>query len=239
MHHTTVASKALSEWRNPQQLNETELIMQKTPPYSNLLSCLYDESEPVGRLGSGAHYSVFRSVEWLNVQRKPLKISEVHDFAVIWDYDHDTRIIPLIENIYMAGLLSPVQFIGESQGHLTILIAAQYRSYGEGVDEYQRLVTEITNNMGGDHWFVEVGDFDRSPHSPQGTSLQGIVNDNEDKVYTYLRTIDILWRLGTKPFVPNSNFDGTPSAPPSPPPLPVFPFPTPPLPPKGWGVPKP
>ncbi len=65
MHHTTVASKALSDWRNPQQLNETELIMQKTPPYSNLLSCLYDESEPVGRLGSGAHYSVFRSVEWL------------------------------------------------------------------------------------------------------------------------------------------------------------------------------
>ncbi len=30
--------------------------------YSQFLACLYDQAEPVGDLGRGAHYSVFRSV---------------------------------------------------------------------------------------------------------------------------------------------------------------------------------
>ena len=42
--------------------------------YSKLFSCLYDEAEPVGSLGRGTHYSIFRSVEWLDVTRRPLAL---------------------------------------------------------------------------------------------------------------------------------------------------------------------
>jgi hypothetical protein len=187
--------------------------MHKTPNYSNLFSCLYDESEPVGQLGRGTHYSVFRSIEWLNVERKPLSAPEVHDFAVIWDEDHDTRIIPLIENIYMAGLLSPVQFIGERKGVLTVLVAARYRWWGEEVDHYEQRLCEISKRMGADVWPVEVGDFDRSPGSPHQTVLRGLINDTDERVYTYLRTIDMLWRLGTRDFTPNIHFTGSPFPP--------------------------
>ncbi len=177
--------------------------MRNTPTYSTLFSCLYDESEPVGRLGRGTHYSVIRSVEWLNVERKQLSMPEVHDFAVIWDEDHDTRIIPLIENIYMEGLLSPVQFIGERKGTLTILVAARYRWFGEGFDQYEQRLNEISKRIGGDIWPVEVGEFDRQPESSHQTRLRGIINDAEDRVYTYLRNIDMLWGLGTRKFAPN------------------------------------
>jgi hypothetical protein len=214
--------KVCSLWRNPQQLNEKEMKMRTTPSYSNLVTCLYDEPEPVGNLGRGTHYSIFRSVEWLNVERKRLDIPEVHDFAVIWDEDHDTRIIPLIENIYMAGLLSPIQFFGERKGTLTVLVAARYRWWGaEEIDVFSSRLNEISMNMGGDVWHVEVGEFDRSPGSPHQTVLRGLIADSDDRVYTYLRTIDMLWSLGTKPYVPNRHFD--PTIPPAPPSFPMSP----------------
>ena len=48
--------------------------MAATPQYSTLFSCLYDEPDPVGQLGRGTHYSVMRSVEWLDVTRRPLAL---------------------------------------------------------------------------------------------------------------------------------------------------------------------
>ena len=90
--------------------------MSDTPAYSTLFCCLYNESAPIGSIGRGCHYSVFRSVEWLDVTRSPLELPEMHDFAVIWDEDHDTRVINVIERIYLSGLLSPIQFVGERKG---------------------------------------------------------------------------------------------------------------------------
>lgn len=199
--------------------------MHNTPAYSTLFSCLYDEDGPVGRLGRGTHYSIFRSIEWLNVERKQLTLPEVHDFAVVWDEDHDTRIIPLVENIYMAGLLSPVQFIGERKGTLTVLVAARYRWHGLEFDQYEQRLNEISRNMGGDVWPVEVGEFDRQPGSWHQTNLRGIINDTDDRVYTYLRTVDMLWGLGTRRFTPNVHSAGIPLPPliPTPPYVPAPP----------------
>src|SRR5688572_1906398 len=93
-------------------LTEIGVISMTNPSvYSKLFACLYDEPAPVGNLGRGTHYSVMRSVEWLDVVRRPLPLPEIHDFAVIWDEDHDSRVIEAVERIYMAGLLSPIQFI--------------------------------------------------------------------------------------------------------------------------------
>lgn len=82
--------------------------MKTLPVYSALLACLYDEPEPVGHLGRGTHYSIFRTAEWRDVVLDPLPVPQIHDFAIIWDEDHDTRVIEAVEAIYMTGLLSPI-----------------------------------------------------------------------------------------------------------------------------------
>lgn len=174
-----------------------------TPAYSTLISCIYDQPEPVGYLGRGTHYSIFRSVEWRDVIRQPLVIPQVHDFAVIWDEDHDTRVIPVIEKIYMKSLLSPVQFIGERKGTLTVLVAAKFHF---GIDHnslraYKAALQEEANEVNGDYWNVELGMFDRSEVDHQ-TEVEGIINDRDFKVKTYLRSIDFLWNLGTRAYVP-------------------------------------
>ncbi len=184
-----------------------------TPVYSTLISCLHDEPEPVGKLGQGTHYSVFRSTEWLDVDRKRLDIPEVHDFAVIWDEDHDTRIVAVVEDIYMAGLLSPIQFIGERKGTLTVIVASKfyYSQNDEELEAYTRQLSRISHEANhGDCWGVEVGMFDRSPvmRLPYSSrelhhqcEVKNLVRADEERVIVYLKTIDLLWSLGTKPFV--------------------------------------
>jgi hypothetical protein len=187
----------------PYNLPKSELPM-RTPAYSNLFSCLYDEPDPVGHLGGGAHYSVFRSVEWLDVAREPLTIPQVHDFAVVWDEDHDTRVIDVIEALYMEGLLSPIQFIGERKGTLTVIVAAKfyYACSRASLGAYIKQLNNISENPNhGDSWPTTVGVFDRSPGSPHQTELHGLIMAEDHRVITYLRNIDSLWNLGTKPFV--------------------------------------
>lgn len=184
--------------------------MKTRPVYSDLFTCLYDEPEPIGSLGRGTHYSVFRSVEWLDVVREPLVLPQVHDFAVIWDEDHDIRIIEAVEALYMAGLLSPVQFIGERKGTLTIVVAAKfYMHRSETAEQYRESVNAISTALpNGDAWPGEIRMFDRSPAfpptAPHQTEIEGLVNDVEHKVVTYLRNIDTLWTLGTKAWRPKT-----------------------------------
>ncbi len=174
--------------------------MPAYPIYSTLFSTLYDEPEPIGYLGRGTHYSVLRSVEWLDVTRKPVTPPQIHDFAVVWDEDHDTRIIEAIEKIYMAGLLSPIQFIGERKGGLTIIVAARYYYHDsvETLKAYERAIEDIAQSMD-DPWSSEVGMFDRSPLEHQ-CEPEGIINAPRHNVMLYLKNIDSLWRLGTKDY---------------------------------------
>lgn len=178
-----------------------------TPRYSSLFACLYDEPAPVGHLGRGAHYSVFRSVEWLDVVCAPLLLPQVHDFTVVWDEDHDTRVIDVIEDIFMAGLLSPIQFIGERKGTLTVIVAAKFyfASTKASLDEYSTKLNQISaNTINRDSWPAEVGTFDRSPGTPHQTEVRGLIASAEHRVVTYLRNIDSLWSLGTKDYVSTS-----------------------------------
>lgn len=173
------------------------------PRYSTLFSTIYDEAAPVGNLGRGTHYSVLRCAEWLNVTREPLLKAEVHDFSVIWDEDHDTRVIGVIERLYMDGLLSPVQFIGERKAYLTVVVAAKFYYHGTEtvIRDYERRIREIAADIGDDCWQADVGMFDRSPFDHQNDP-KAIIAAPEHRVITYLKNIDSLWNLGTKPFVP-------------------------------------
>jgi hypothetical protein len=181
--------------------------MPNTPSYSSLFSCLYDEPKPVGSLGRGAHYSVFRAVEWRDIYLRPLQQANIHDFAVIWDEDHDRRIIQVIERIYMAGLFSPIRFVGERKGTLSVILDAEFNFEASKI-EVSKLVTEIRTiaETAGDNdmWTVQFGAFDGSSESVERNRPAHLIGEAADRnrVVRYLKGIDALWNLGNSPYVP-------------------------------------
>ena len=73
----------------------------------------------MGDFGRGTHYSVLRVPIWQDEWLSPLPQGALLDFAVIWDEDHDERVMQVIEELYFSGLLGPVRFVGERKGSLT------------------------------------------------------------------------------------------------------------------------
>jgi hypothetical protein len=196
-------------WGTHANLVTQEHAMKTPRVYSHLFSCLYDEPDPVGHLGRGTHYSVFRSVQWRNPWGTPTKKPGLHDFAVLWDEDHDTRVIRSIEEMYMADLMAPVLFIGERKGGLTVLVDAKFWFAGEtgGLKAYSTAVFNLAQNAcHGDCWSAEVGFIDPNPDFPEWNT-QCIVHAEDERVLTYLRNIQSLWSLGHKPFEPSQQVD--------------------------------
>jgi hypothetical protein len=180
---------------------DQEQAMTTPPVYSQLFSCLYDQPEPIGSLGRGAHYSVFRSVQWRDIDGDFRDSGRAHDFAVVWDEDHDTRIITVIEHLHMAGLLWPIVFIGERKGALTILFA--YMAVPALEDEkleYHQRVIDIAESNAGDNWICEFGWFHRNEvlEEANNTTPSAIIADSPERVVPYLAAIDVLWQLGEK-----------------------------------------
>lgn len=158
--------------------------------YSPYLRLLYDQEAPVGHLGRGTHYSVLRAPCWHGADLSPLPAGTLHDFAIIWDEDHDERIIEVIERMYLAGLLAPVLAIGERKGCLTVLVSdeAKARLGAGGLERYRALIQPLAE-ADGDVWSVDVSGF--GPES-------GIISASDEEVELYLRSIDLLWRLGSR-----------------------------------------
>lgn len=205
--------------------------MTDTRQYSTFLQCLYDQPEAIGSLGRGAHYSIFRCVERVDVAFKPTNPPHIHDFAVIWDEDHDSRVIRAIEALYMADLLAGVQFVGERKGTLTLILAAHSYTYGISPAAYKARAQKVVDGaLIDDYWAVELGTFDRSEGSPHQRHPAGIISDSDFKVNCYLLSIDAMWRLGTKPWTPYVESKVASYTPP-PPPVPGSPpFKMPPVP---------
>lgn len=167
-----------------------------TSVYSTLFHCLYDERAP--RTRRFPHYSVLRAIDSRDVRQQQTQRPRVHDFAVIWDDDHDTRIIPVLEEMLMAGVLPGVQFIGEHKGLLTVILAsATY--YTIDIKAFVEKVTKLTE-AAGDCWQVDVGMFDHHPgnlallHQCDFREIIG----GQDADRAFLFTIDAMWSLGTK-----------------------------------------
>lgn len=178
---------------------EQEQVMTTLPVYSQLFACLYDQAEPVGSLGRGTHYSVFRSIQWREIDGDFRDSGRLHDIAVIWDEDHDTRIIELVEQLHMHGLLWPVVFIGERKGTLTLLLWQGVDPTKERSDWYEVVPEIVENVIYDDQWAVEYGRFDRDPGNSRGESDPvGIVAEPSAEVVAYLQAIDVVWQLGEK-----------------------------------------
>ena len=176
--------------------------MTKTPSYSPILHCIYDEPEKRGTMGSGCHYSVFRAAEWFDVSGDPVEQAHMHDFAIIWDEDHDTRIIEAVERLYLAGLMFPIQYIGERKGTVAIILAAKF--YWLMSDQYKKDVKRImSDDLSMDSWTCEFGVFDKllvDGVHPHQTDLRCLITDLENRVDTYIRCIDNLWNIGSRPY---------------------------------------
>lgn len=162
--------------------------------YSPFFQTLYDEQEPVGHLGRGTHYSVLRAIVFHDEDGKPIKTTRYrnaearfHDFAIIWDEDHDTRVIEVIEKIYCSGLLPFFAFIGERKGGVTALAFKDSDALHHNAGN---IIEDICDNLGNDPWSAEMGVI---------TNPQGIINDKPNDVILYLRNILMLWKLGSKP----------------------------------------
>jgi hypothetical protein len=148
--------------------------------YSHFFSTLHDEQEPVGKLGRGTHYSIFRAVLWDKVQ------PQWHDFAVVWDEDHDTRVIWVIEQLHIQRLLRDVLAIGERKGGITIVTRTPHPN---------RALLALSEKG----WSPPDGDYFCSnvEHVDDATAL--LINDTPARVQAYVKGIDALWNLGTKP----------------------------------------
>jgi hypothetical protein len=159
--------------------------------YSPFFQTLHDETQPVGELGNGTHYSVLRVPIWHDASLKPSNEAQLLDFAVIWDQDHDERVIEVVERIYFDGLLAPVRFIGERKGTLSVLLdLTTLKSWSRGqYQRYHAAVNEIGPND--DRWPATVDAVEGLEHS--------IIHASPQDVAIYLKNIQLLWRLGLKP----------------------------------------
>jgi len=92
--------------------------------YSDFFKTLHDETGPTGYLGRGTHCSVLRAVVFHDPMGRSLPKGQFADFAVIWDEDHDARVMEPIEKIYRDGLLSSFAMFGERQGCFTAILSS-------------------------------------------------------------------------------------------------------------------
>jgi hypothetical protein len=159
--------------------------------YSSFFQTLHDETAPVGSLGRGTHYSVFRATVFHDELAKPLTRAKFFDFAVTWDEDHDERILLPIERLYRSGELASFTMFGERKGMLFCEVAPRFN--GVRLPAAERAVAAACEDVGGDHW---------TSHISFGQSRGGgIIDDDERKVALYLDTINMLWKLGLKEVV--------------------------------------
>jgi len=160
--------------------------MQK---YSEFFQTLHDEQTPTGNLGRGTHYSILRAVVFQDGEGKALSEAEFCDFAVIWDEDHDPRVIEAIQRIYIAGLLPRFAIFGERKGCFTAVITGEFSDESERSRLSER-IHAITTNLENDSWpglSVEL-------ESPDNK----IIADKPERVSLYLDNLIMLWELGLK-----------------------------------------
>lgn len=160
--------------------------------YCPFFQTLHDETHPVGNLGRGTHYSVLRAPVWHDEWLNRLERCGFLDFAVIWDEDHDDRVIDAIMVLYVGGLLSPIRYIGERKGVLSVLLARDVvRNWQpEKLEQYRDDINDVSQSLE-DPWSAQVDSVDGRGHS--------IIHSSSENVATYLKNIDMLWQLGVKP----------------------------------------
>ncbi|WP_426762500.1 hypothetical protein ACP6EW_00980 [Hafnia paralvei] len=165
--------------------------------YSPYFQTIYDEQSPVGQLGRGTHYSILSAVQWKSSLYKNLSSPNIHTFAVLWDEDHDERIMNVLEVAYMSNLMPAVKIVGERKGSLSVVFDSSLKTLSKSLidpmlKEWDRICQA---GYADDVWNFEYG-FDDNP------ALSGIINDKPEKVNLYVANIANLWPLGQREYRP-------------------------------------
>lgn len=178
--------------------------MHDTPRYSPHLHCVYDEPAPTGHIGRGTHYSVVQALSWRSDEGELRRKATVQNLAIIWDEDHDERIIPCVEALLMAGLLHAISMIGERKGNVTIVfnsMSAARMSENQKCayrEEIIQLINHVVATKFGDSWSVTFGEMTETP-SMRSTGYdifhQSLIQDDVAKIETYVRNINHLWDI--------------------------------------------
>ncbi len=151
--------------------------------YSDFIKTIYDQQEPVGKIGRGMHYSVLRAPVSTNLNQEPSQL-KFQNFAILWDEDHDERVLIIIEHLLFAGLLAPVKFIGERKGMLEIILDNDFcsNSSRDKIDSYKDKIESLTHKTG-DFWPVHLFTIDS-------------YSQNSSTYKTYIENIQNLHDLG-------------------------------------------
>lgn len=160
--------------------------------YSDYFKTLHDELKPTGHFGRGTHYSVLRAMSWHDQFMQSLPSAYFLDFSIVWDEDHDERVLHAISRMYVQNLLSPVIFIGERKGSLTVVLSdLAYQAFQKSgyLKNYEKLVADLSAGLE-DSWNSEVVCLS-SVNNP-------IVAATDHDLDLYLRNINMLWKLGIK-----------------------------------------
>lgn len=180
------------------------MLQHDAPKYSPFLNCIYDEPAPIGHIGRGTHYSVVQALSWRSEKGELRQQASVQNVAIIWDEDHDERIIPCVEALLMAGLLHAVSMIGERKGGVTVVFNSmsaaclsdnQKRVYRE---EVTRVINDVVDAKSGDSWAITFGEMTDVPSlAKDGYEIfhQYLIQDDVHKVDTYIRNINYLWDI--------------------------------------------
>jgi hypothetical protein len=163
--------------------------------YSDYFKTLHDETQPTGHLGRGPHYSILRAVVWQDQYGRPLSEGQYLDFAIVWDEDHDVRIIEAIETLYLKGLLSPAIIFGERKGSLTVVMPDDVRAKYSNI-EFQKYLKKVKEfgQVSPDYWQNNVTTIDDDYN--EITCTYGSV--------LYLKNLQELWKLGVKEIPPKT-----------------------------------
>ena len=149
--------------------------------YSPYFQTLHDDQGPVGQLGRGAHYSVLRAIVFHDENGRPTAGTDFN-FAVIWDEDHDERVIMAIEECHRRRILSSCIAFGERKGFFFAILAPGVSNFRFSVVSDQIDVI-AENGVETDTWSAEIGTID---------SPRGIIADTGANVSLYIRCIKML-----------------------------------------------
>jgi hypothetical protein len=157
--------------------------------YSHFFQTLHDETVPTGHLGSGTHASILRAIVFHGPTFVSLRTGAYADLAIIWDEDHDIRVIKAIEAIYRAGFLGSILMIGERKGTLNAIVSDHVQDL-KVLNSLEEKLRVVAQKMDGDPWSSSLRKIDGPNHE--------IIDDLDHKVALYLANLKMLWRLGVK-----------------------------------------
>lgn len=151
------------------------------PKYSDFFRTEHDEQRNVGVLN--AHHSIL-SVPKFSSSKSALKLQRI---AVIWDEDHDERVIDILEAAYFENLLDPLLFIGEWRGAVSVIVHSDLKQ--DELKSYERLWQIVSDKaVQGDTFRVDVMTREEYVSTAEP--------DLGPKLLSYLNYIDDAWDLG-------------------------------------------